>query len=268
MSRLLANSLRSTLSKRIVCQNFKSKTNFTISKSLPIIATTPLRSFHQTPIRFNENKESPEVALNEVIKTESKMVEAIPNELDNVYQNFLNQSGFKLNSTNGNANVELIKTDPSTGNKIHVFFDIDEVTDIPTEELTEVEDLENEASALDQILCNVKIFIENESNNTGLFLNLFLQNTESSFMIDFVNVSNNAKQFLQNIEKENEFIDKFNYQGPKFAELDESLQTEFENYLVAKGIDNELADFIVAYSDFKEENEYRTWLTDVSKFLN
>ncbi|KAI5949296.1 MAM33 [Candida jiufengensis] len=267
MSRLLTNSIRSTLSKRIVSQNLKIKTNSTFFKSLPIIATTPVRSFHYSPIRFNSN-DTPELALDEVIKTESKMVEAIPNELDNVYQEFLKQSGFKLISNPGNANVELVKTDSATGNKIHVYFDIDEVTDIPTEELTEVEDLENEASALDQILCNVKILIENESKNSGLFLNLFLQNTESSFMIDFVNVSNDVKQFLSNITKDNEFIDKFNYQGPKFAELDESLQTEFENYLVAKGIDNELADFIVAFSDFKEENEYRGWLNDVSKFLN
>lgn len=87
-------------------------------------------------------------------------------------------------------------------------------------------------------------------------------------MIDFVNVQEDVKSFIKAIKEENEFIDKFKYQGPKFAELDESLQTEFENYLVAKGIDNELADFIVAFSDYKEEGEYRTWLNAVSKFLN
>ena len=88
-------------------------------------------------------------------------------------------------------------------------------------------------------------------------------------MIDFVNHQEDVKQFLEEqILKKGEFIDKFKYQGPRFSDLDESVQTEFENYLAAKGIDDELADFIISYSEFKEENEYRSWLSSLTKFLN
>lgn len=267
MLKLLPNSLRSVAAKRIATQSLRLRSS-TVLKSCPkAITTITTRSFHQTSIMFNQ---TPESALNEVVKAESKISEAIPNELDQVYQEFLNTSGFEVVSTPGTASVELVKKDADTGNILHVYFDIDEVTDIPTEDLAALEsgDLEEEANQLDQLLCNVKILVENPSNNSGLFLNLFLQNTESSFMIDFVNVQEDVRSFIKAIKEENEFIDKFKYQGPKFAELDESLQTEFENYLVAKGIDNELADFIVAFSDYKEEGEYRTWLNAVSKFLN
>lgn len=267
MLKLLPNSLRSVAAKRIATQSLRLRSS-TVLKSCPkAITTISTRSFHQTSIMFNQ---TPESALNEVVKAESKISEAIPNELDQVYQEFLNTSGFEVVSTPGTASVELVKKDADTGNILHVYFDIDEVTDIPTEDLAALEsgDLEEEANQLDQLLCNVKILVENPSNNSGLFLNLFLQNTESSFMIDFVNVQEDVRSFIKAIKEENEFIDKFKYQGPKFAELDESLQTEFENYLVAKGIDNELADFIVAFSDYKEEGEYRTWLNAVSKFLN
>ena len=256
---MIRSSLRSVAAKRLVNQ---SRLSSSLIKSFP--RAIAARSFHGSSILF-----TPESALNEVVKAESKISEAIPNELDQVYQDFLNTSGFEVVSAPGTASVELVKKDADTGNILHVYFDIDEVTDIPTEDLAALEsgDLEEEANQLDQLLCNVKILVENPSNNSGLFLNLFLQNTESSFMIDFVNVQEDVKSFIKSIKEENEFIDKFKYQGPKFAELDESLQTEFENYLVAKGIDNELADFIVAFSDFKEEGEYRTWLNAVSKFL-
>ncbi|KAI5967591.1 MAM33 [Candida theae] len=267
MLKAFPSTLRSVAAKRVALQSSRFNTRSLLKSCPKAMSTLSIRSFHQSSVILNQ---SPEAALNEVVKAESKISEAIPNELDQVYQDYLHTSGFEVVSAPGTASVELVKKDADTGNILHVYFDIDEVTDIPTEDLAALEsgDLEEEANQLDQLLCNVKILVENPSSNSGLFLNLFLQNTESSFMIDFVNVQEDVKSFINAIKEENEFIDKFKYQGPKFAELDESLQTEFENYLVSKGIDNELADFIVAFSDYKEEGEYRTWLNAVSKFLN
>lgn len=92
--------------------------------------------------------------MNEVVKAESKISEAIPNELDQVYQEFLNTSGFEVVSTPGTASVELVKKDADTGNILHVYFDIDEVTDIPTEDLAALEsgDLEEEAKPIGPIV--------------------------------------------------------------------------------------------------------------------
>ncbi|CAI5760316.1 unnamed protein product [Candida verbasci] len=259
MSRLLKSSTTSQLSKRLINQSIKN-----LKVALPVLPIYTTRQFQTSIPILNKAAES---SLNEVIKTELKYNEEIPNELDSMYEDYIKSQNFQVVSKPGQANIELVKKlDNQT---IHVYFDIDEVTDIPTEDLElnpEEGDLEDEVSNLDQILCNIKILIENE-NNTGLFFNLFLQNTESSFMIDYINIENDVTKFKKMVNENNEFIDKFNYQGPKFSELDESLQTEFENYLIAKGVNNELADFIIAFSDFKEENEYRNWLSSISKFL-
>lgn len=213
--------------------------------------------------------------LKEVLKSELKISNAIPNELDSSYKDFVDRSGFEILEKEGTSNVQLIKQSDN-GETIRIFFDIDEVTDVPMSQVSEEgvegefeEGFEGEAEALDSLLCNIKVLIEKPATNDGLFINLFLQNTENSFMIDFVNHQDDVQSFLQDeILKKGEFVDKFKYQGPRFSDLDESVQTEFENYLAAKGIDDELADFIISYSEYKEENEYRTWLSSLTKFLN
>lgn len=263
MSRLLSTTLRSQLSKRLVAS--VSRPSKTVLATLPkAIATTSLRSFHNTPITFNQTAESD---LKQILDKELQVVEAIPNELDQSHVDFLETSGFKVVSKPGNANVELVKKDEQ-GHIIHVYFDVEDVTDIPAEELElEGQELEKEAESLDQIFSNVKVLIENPTKNEGLFFSLMLQASESAFLVDYVNTQADVQKFISKIDNEGEFADKFNYQGPKFGLLDESLQVEFENYLVSKGIDEQLADFIIGYSDVKEETEYRNWLNSVNKFF-
>ncbi|CAN3360571.1 mitochondrial acidic protein Mam33p [Diutina catenulata] len=224
------------------------------------------RSFVATPARFNAAAN-----LKEVLKSELKISSAIPNELEPAYSEFIESNGYQVIATEGTSNVQLVKE--KGDETIRIFFDIDEVTDIPMGQTAEGEqafedDFDAQADSLDSLLCNIKVLVEKPSQNDGLFINLFLQNTENSFMIDFVNYQNDVQSFLKDqILAKNEFIDKVKYQGPRFSDLDESLQVEFENYLAAKGLDDELADFIVAFSEFKEENEYRTWLSNLAKFV-
>ena len=130
MSRLLSTTLRSQLSKRLVAS--VSRPSKTVLATLPkAIATTSLRSFHNTPITFNQTAESD---LKQILDKELQVVEAIPNELDQSHVDFLETSGFKVVSKPGNANVELVKKDEQ-GHIIHVYFDVEDVTDIPAEEL-------------------------------------------------------------------------------------------------------------------------------------
>ncbi|ODV79731.1 mitochondrial glyco protein [Suhomyces tanzawaensis NRRL Y-17324] len=232
------------------------------------VAVPAIRAFSQARVQHADSGKK----LQEVLKSELKISKAIPNDLESTYQEFLDQSGFQVVASEGNSNVELVKT-LDNGEIVRVFFDIDEVTDSPMPQLPEGEEFgetfEEEADALDSMLCNVKVVIEKSENNTGLLFNLYLQNTESSFMIDFVLPKNNIKEFLASkVAQEGEFADKFQYQGPRFSDLDESVQTEFEGYLSTKGLNEDLADFIVAFSENKEENEYRGWLSNLVKFFN
>lgn len=231
---------------------------------LPRTATMSL--VRQNNVRYNS---SASVQLKDVLKSELKISTAIPNELDQSYVDFLDKSGFKVEETEGQSNVQLVKNG-NNGEIIRVFFDIDEVTDIPMNESNPEEelDMEEEMELLDSLLCNVRVMVENPDKNNALFMNLFLQGSEASFLVDFVNYKDNASHFLQeDIFTRGEYVDKFKYQGPRFSDLDESLQTGFETYLESCGISEELAEFIIGYSEFKEEREYRKWLGDLGSFL-
>ncbi|KAE8227247.1 hypothetical protein CF319_g269 [Tilletia indica] len=57
------------------------------------------------------------------------------------------------------------------------------------------------------------------------------------------------------------------YIGPQFDTLDIKVQEQFENFLEERGFDAPLAIFIVQYAEFKEQNEYRTWLERVKSFV-
>ncbi|PSK50442.1 hypothetical protein B9Z65_386 [Elsinoe australis] len=53
------------------------------------------------------------------------------------------------------------------------------------------------------------------------------------------------------------------YNGPPFVELDESLQTLFEDFLRERGINESMGIFIPNYIDQKETSEYIRWLENV-----
>lgn len=43
------------------------------------------------------------------------------------------------------------------------------------------------------------------------------------------------------------------YMGPQFDTLDSAVQDAFQGYLAERGVDEALANFIVSYSEFKEQ---------------
>jgi len=57
------------------------------------------------------------------------------------------------------------------------------------------------------------------------------------------------------------------YEGPEYHGLDDDVQDGFEDYLAERGINLELADYLVNFIADKEEGEYRAWLARVQKFL-
>lgn len=50
------------------------------------------------------------------------------------------------------------------------------------------------------------------------------------------------------------------YTGPPFEELDEGLQTLFDDYLRERGIDESMGVFIPSYIQLKESKEYMRWM--------
>ncbi|QIX00137.1 hypothetical protein AMS68_005654 [Peltaster fructicola] len=58
------------------------------------------------------------------------------------------------------------------------------------------------------------------------------------------------------------------WNGPPFQQLDEELQSFFENYLSERGIDSALALIVPDYIDVKEQKEYLGWLKKVRDFVD
>ncbi|WEJ94213.1 Mitochondrial acidic protein mam33 [Yamadazyma tenuis] len=227
-------------------------------------------TFRSSPILAMRYYSSPDKELKQILKEEIDIVKQIPNELDNSFKDFLIDNKVEVTAVDGSSNVELTKH-LANGEILKVFFDIDEVTDIPVDELANEEgevkevDFDESISNVDSLLCSIKVLVAKPTGE-GLFLNLFLQSSESAFLVDFITHKPDASKFLEEARK-GDFLDKVQYQGPRFSELDESIQIGFENYLESIGVNHELADFILSFSELKEENEYRQWLARVSSFF-
>ncbi|CAH9102695.1 unnamed protein product [Cuscuta europaea] len=55
-------------------------------------------------------------------------------------------------------------------------------------------------------------------------------------------------------------LDSSAYRGPSFSSLDPRLQSEFLQYLQAKGIDENLLSFLILHLHKKEQGQYVNWL--------
>lgn len=235
-----------------------------IARKSPIFT----RDFSNSVIRSNSTKD-----LLEVVKSEFKLANSVENELAPDHVTYLKESGFEVVQKAGESNVELSKTLES-GEVLKVFFDIDEVTDVSfgAPEVPEEEDagekFDDELYQYESTFANVKVLISNPQNNNGLFFNLMLQSSEEEFFVDYFNYKPDTTAFLKQVDEQGTYLGKFEYQGPRFSNLDESLQATVEKYLQEKGVDADLADFIFGYSEIKEEDSYRDLLSDVAKYLS
>lgn len=216
-------------------------------------------------------RNSPAANFLDMVKSEHKLATSIENELAPDHEEFLSSSGFKLDFQDKQSNVTMYKTLES-GEELRVFFDIDEVTDISFANPEFAEDaveqnLEDEAYQYESTFANVKVLVSHPEKNTGIFFNLMLQSAEESFFVDYFNHKDDVAGFLDSVNKNGEFLTNFEYQGPRFSNLDDGLQVAVETYLQSLGVDLPLAEFIFAYSEIKEEQLYRDLLGDVAAYL-
>jgi complement component 1 Q subcomponent-binding protein len=58
-----------------------------------------------------------------------------------------------------------------------------------------------------------------------------------------------------------------NFDGPDFSQLDEQLQRQFKKYLDARGVNEELANYLLDLLEDKEQREYQRWLHNVEAFI-
>jgi predicted house-cleaning noncanonical NTP pyrophosphatase (MazG superfamily) len=84
--------------------------------------------------------------------------------------------------------------------------------------------------------------------------------------IDAVSVGGGADEDIDKMHTEDAEYNE--YVGPAFDELDEKLKEEFRRFLeIDVGIDSDMATFMNAYADYKEQQEYVKFLDECQKVL-
>ena len=59
------------------------------------------------------------------------------------------------------------------------------------------------------------------------------------------------------------------HQGPEFTELAEDLQESFQTYVVEEcGVDEDVTAFISMYADYREQEEYVSWMKTAIDILD
>lgn len=87
-----------------------------------------------------------------------------------------------------------------------------------------------------------------------------------SILIDNISFYKDAKLATQ-LTADADWERRGLYIGPVFDHLDLDVQSEFQQYLTERGIDERLATFVPEYAVYKEQKEYVKWLNNVKSFI-
>ncbi|ODV95390.1 hypothetical protein PACTADRAFT_24933, partial [Pachysolen tannophilus NRRL Y-2460] len=228
------------------------------------------RTFSSSIKYFNSAKKD----LETILKSELEFEKNDAFSLEKYHQDWLASSGFQIINVEDKVLAELVK---KNGNEIiHVYFDVVQITNSPFEnEMDEQDDEQlidenNEDGELRNLvndtIANVNVVIENTTDNSAIGIDLLLSVSNNKFAINGLSHFEDATLALSETA-EADSKRQLKYNGPPFSNLAEELQDSLTGYLTSRGIDEQLGDFIVAYSTVKENNEYISWLTNLKKFF-
>lgn len=228
--------------------------------------------------RFLLNQQSQNVG--EILKSELKIEkEGLTDVSSDPFKEFLDKFGFSVIDTPGKNEAEIVRK-TNDGETVRVSFDVAQVANLPYD-ASVVDNLNQEASeealgqqqeaeeedfdSLADNFANVNVVVSKD-DNSALSFELLMNLQEGSFYVDSVTPFKSIDQAL-NESADAELNRELVYHGPPFSNLDEELQESLEVYLESRGINEELASFIGAYSEFKENNEYVDWLESMNQFF-
>lgn len=181
----------------------------------------------------------------------------LPDELSQL----LEETGFKLVSKPGESVVDLQKE--SNNEIVRVEFDVEQVynnNSYDVDQEMENEEVQDEDSQV--VSYQLTMTVERKDTHDALKVDVWLHD-EYCELHGFRYVPGNL---LKESESQQPGAKRM-YSGPSVEDLDEELQESLSNYVVSKGINDTLYEFLVNYSNFKESAEYYQWCQNVKKFL-
>lgn len=250
-ARLIAQSVRTALRSSLRTQVTRA--------AIPRVAYTA--NFSTSLLRNNAASKQ----LHEVLANELKFEEADSFGLDESFKSYLEQNQIEIINTDGKVLAELVK---KIGNEtLHIYFDVLRISQI-SYQFKQMQDQVEDAEYLNEDVADlahadVNVVIVKDNAATGFDLSLSL--IDSSFSVAAITNFADATIALSDSPEAGAVRD-LKYSGPEFSNLAEELQEAINQYLHSRGVDNNLAEFILAYSGVKENNEYLDWLQNLNKF--
>jgi len=177
---------------------------------------------------------------------------------------------FEVHETEGDAEVTLTrKYGKNDGEEITVTFvaqedpyDDDDFVD--EEDYDESDDAEPEAEedVLDEL--------DEGEESIAISFNVVVGKADGSAYLDFDCLTDGEIIEIRHVGfdafEENSAVGT-TYTGPNFEDLEETVQDKFHDYLEERGINADLASYIVEKHMDKEQREYTSWLKRVAKFV-
>ncbi|VEU20899.1 DEKNAAC101907 [Brettanomyces naardenensis] len=261
------------MSSKLVLKSLRSAVRTTVRPTFRgcVLATTRIAApkaavchFSTSVTRCNQVTDDLAKVLNSELEFEKKDSFG----LDESYTNYLQLSGFQIVNSDKKVLAELIKKDgPET---IHVYFDVLRITQASyelrqfQEEMQNQDDIASTPEFEDLAFSDVNVVVEKNGKAVGFDLSLSLLNND--FAVTAITNFDNAELALSDSPEAAAARD-LTYSGPSFSNLADELQESLEQFLVSRGIDNQLGEFVLAYASVKENSEYVSWLDNLKTFF-
>ncbi|KAJ3309184.1 Mitochondrial acidic protein mam33 [Blyttiomyces sp. JEL0837] len=223
----------------------------------PTTAITARRTFLTSSVLRSQGQSDRDLTH----KLESELKFEVENNEPGVpaFVKAFNEKGlFKIEDKVGEKEVTLVR---NFGNeKISVIFSTDSLT-----EQQEFDDADEDDNPSIPISLTVLVEKRTPTEDSGA-LDLAVTLQDQSFFIDTVSFSPSSA-LISDQTAEGDWQRRGQYGGPVFQDLDEGLQDQFHSFLTERGFDAALAEFIPAYVEYKEQNEYAEWLKRVAQWV-
>jgi complement component 1 Q subcomponent-binding protein len=241
------------------------------------VLSSRARAFSSTVTRFGagETDAALSAKLQEELLYEQDAASAEGGQLPEWLEEFQNNGTWKIVDKAGNDEVSLERH--FGGEKIRITFSISDLDNPPdTSDLAPTADPSgaSEEPLMDEdadetsfpVRCSLYITKPSSSGSAGaLVMDLLVEN--ETFVIDNISFYKDEK-VAEDMTAEGDWKRRGIYIGPRFDHLDATVQSEFENFLEERDINEALASFIPLYCEYKEQKEYVTWLGNVKTFID
>lgn len=261
LGRSLSRTAFSTVAKRTVLKQSVNRLALTTSYA------QPARTFFATHFKANQQRQSVTDILRSELKIESDLTTG---DQTAIFKPYLDKYGFSIVETSGKNEAEIVRQTDS-GETVRVYFDVAQVVNLPFDNAIPEENMAEEGNgeefdSLEDNFANVNVIISNNADGSAVSFDLLMNLQDHSFYVDSITPFKSIDQVL-NDSADAQYKKDLQYQGPPFSNLDEGLQESLELYLESRGINEELSGFITAYSEFKENSEYISWLENMTGFF-